>query len=151
MLRGDVRRFRYIAVHEAAHVVAFCRLGDGIVAAYLEPGREGGETFHHVMGATTEYLLCTLAGSFAEARYRRKSPALCGLDGGQVDFDTARAIAAVIEPNEAQRVALMLRAERDVRAFLNKPNVWQQIEAVADVLQRDGHIYCQQAADICAR
>ena len=76
-----MNRLRYIAVHEAAHVVAYCHLGEGIVDAWLKPGRERGLVTRLAVVNTAETIMLVLAGTYAEARYRRKMVVECALEG----------------------------------------------------------------------
>jgi hypothetical protein len=88
--------------------------------------REGGE----------RVIICTLAGVYAEARYRRKSTVGILLTYGQDDWQEARAIANFIAPGEADGV--LNRCEKIVRRVLCEH--WQLTLAVASVLERDGTI-----------
>jgi len=144
-----MNRLRYIAVHEAAHVVAYCHLGEGIVDAWLKPGREGGLVTHPPVVNTAEAMMCILAGTYAEARYRRKSVVECTLYGGRGDYEAALDIATAMGFDDgAKRHALMRQVERDIKAFIGMPEIRRQIEIVADVLMRDGYIDGALAADI---
>jgi hypothetical protein len=134
------RRFRYIAIHEAGHVVAHCRLGNGVIGAWLDYAHDGGRTTGKKKADPRTEMLCCYAGCFAEARYRRTSVVKCAVRGGQVDFYMAKDFADELEGDATQRRGLILGVEREVRRFIRQPDVWQQIEAVADVLVREGYI-----------
>jgi hypothetical protein len=134
------RRFRRVAIHEAGHVVAETRLGDGIAEAWVDPGYSGRTVSNSDLRSLVPPLglLILLAGPFAEARYKKTTPVAAG--GGRGDFAKAIILATDLEPDSARRHQLFVEVEREVRRFIRTPDVWQQIEAVADVLMRDGYI-----------
>ena len=157
----------HTAIHEAGHVVAFCHFSNGIYAAHLA-GADGaivdrdGCTVHclglveprtsfdeatlrkdrdaAVYDAGIRNMVCSLAGPYAEARHRKISADAVALSYGTDDFNGADEIATHIEPDPKRCEHLHQRVERIVRKFLREPEVWCQIQAVADVLFRDGRI-----------
>jgi hypothetical protein len=90
------RRLRYVAVHEAGHVIAYCRLGGGIIQAYVDEGLEGGRCWAKKNDDKAAEIACCYAGPFAEARYRHCSVIRCAV---RTDFEIAREFALEMYPN----------------------------------------------------
>jgi hypothetical protein len=158
---------RNTAYHEAGHVIANCHFGYGIEYAYVnryererrEIGVIGGETmpaagaFHLDMDLPPpghdiwqRVLIMTLAGPLVEARRARWSFNAVMFGGGSADMEAALRIAEWVAPEwqvdagSPDSGALLNTAIKATRKFLREPGIWDQIEAVADVLMRDGII-----------
>ena len=158
---------RDTAIHEAGHVVAYCHFANGVYAAHLagadrvivdrhgrtvhclglvEPRTSFDEAFLRedrraaVYDSGVRVMVCSLTGPYAEARHRKRSRAAIALTYGTNDFNEANEIAARIEPDPERCEHLHQRVDRIVQKLLREPEVWCQIQAVANVLFRDGRI-----------
>jgi hypothetical protein len=88
----------------------------------------------------TRVIICSYAGPWVEARRRRKSVAAVMLSGGNDDAEEIESILTWLAPGNEVRKQLVLRCLRIVKSFLREPGIWQQVEAVANLLIRDGTV-----------
>ena len=122
----------YVAIHEAGHAIAACRFRYGFVFAKVM-FKSGAVVPLDYWPRDREYLLRRLignmAGSFAQARYSKKSAV--SLWTSSEDYKRARHVihAASITPEE-----LVPRVRSLIRDY------WEHINAIADILQARGFI-----------
>jgi len=88
----------------------------------------------------TRVLICDYAGPWVEARKRKMGLAAVMLSGGYEDMESFESILKWLAPDEEVREQLAKRCERIAEGFLREPSIWQQVEAVANILIRDGII-----------
>jgi hypothetical protein len=132
-----------VALHEAGHVVAGHRLGLDLVDVDIAPDDEGGRG--HTNFARPEkvdrffaqrVLTTFLAGIAAESLAGAVDPDGIGYDVDQA----AREWAALVADDRKQREKLLDEHLELARELLRPPEVWRQVEAVANALLRHGRL-----------
>ena len=90
------------------------------------------------------------AGSWAEARYRRRSSFECVLGGGRQDFAQAKEVAEAWFKTEEARTAAHSRAEQIARTLVRSPKGWTAVQAVAGALLDRGRLDGDEVDTLCA-
>ncbi len=134
------------AWHEAGHAVVATLLGGEVVCVTLESDLDGhdghAEVHWRLAGGELAWaqLRVALAGPLAELDYRGQDvdqPAEV-LAAWRGDWEEAEALLAQLEPVEARREALLLRALTELRELIEDPAVTERIARVAETLDAHG-------------
>jgi len=100
----------------------------------------------HLQAAAME-ILVDLAGSYAEARYRRRSYVAVQLSGGYSDYKKYTRTLETWFPNDKAKISRM--ANSQVRSLIRSTPGWNAIETMAALLYETGEIDGPKVDEAC--
>lgn len=144
------------AYHEAGHVVVAVELGGRVLSAVLDPeapdegpAREGDVTVEWPNGRSPQSdILVALAGPVAEMIYTDGEPDPLIVTAWSADYAQAHAAVRRLSKNPADQQRHLRAAVDDLRAMMERDDVWTIIGDVADALVAHEELDAGLIADV---